>query len=463
MKDNSRTQLVAPLAWHDPRVHLLDDTWLLTIFAAVFATAVPWLVSALAIDLVATAAGLLVLGAVHVAFAALIARHSANPARRRRALTALHTVGVLALAYIWPHVGGLQNPLFLMVFALPVIGSIFVSRWRPYAMAILAALLVALIAASEAPELRWYAPAFGTAAEWFGRILNSTSVSALPYAGFYAPSEYYVVLLEVFAILLFACAIAAEYLGTVFERLHAQVSGAWAEAERGQQLWAGLIEHLPLPAFLVDVDSSEIVAASAAALEKFGDPEEEMVGRGFFEALPFSYPEVVQELVSEVGGVAKMCMIRRGERLLATEVHVQHLAQKGYRFALIIVNETTEAFCVKAALDASEHAALVIDTRGHVLAFNRPAAALFPDTQIGTDMSSLLPQPEFPPRWWDPGLSSRRKTHVSIMQRVYQLTSSTVVMPGEDERLYVIAFLPVARTAAGNETTPKLNPRAQHQ
>lgn len=461
MTDRNPTELLAALSWHDPRVHLLDDAWLLTIFAVLFATAVPWLVSGLTIDLVPTAAGLLTLGALHVAFAALSGRHTANGRRRTRALSALHALGVIAVAYVWQHAGGLQNPLFLMVFALPVIGSIFLSRWQPYLVAALTAVLVALIASSQAPELRWYAPGLAAAPSWLDSVLGHGGGAALPFAGFYAPSEYFVVLLEVFVIMLFACAIAAEYLGTIFERLHAQVAGARAEAERGQQLWSALIEQLPLPAFLLDANTAEVICASAVALARFDGSGAGVSGRSFFAALPFSYPEVIQELVSGAGGVARPCMMRRGEQLLATEVRVQHLAQKGRRFALVIVSDTTEAFCVQAALDAAEHAALVVDTQGRVLALNKPAAALLPGAQIDAELPRLLPQPDAQARWWDPGLSGRRKMHLSIMQRVYQLTSSTVTLPGEDEPLYVVAFLPVALAAAAEQGTTVLAPRMQ--
>jgi PAS domain-containing protein len=462
VKDTGDTQFVMPLSWHDPRVHLLDDTWLLTIFAVLFATAVPWLVSGLSIELLATTAGLLAIGALHVAFAALVGRHSTNPRGRKRVLMTLHALGVLALAFIWAHAGGLQNPLFLTVFALPVIGSIFLSRWQPYGMALLATLLVALVAWTEAPELRWYAPALGHAAPWLDRILGGSAGAGLPFTGFYAPSEYYVVLLEVFAITLFACAIAAEYLGTVFERLHAQVGGARAEAERGQELWSSLIDQLPLPAFLLDADSAQVISASDVAAAQFGGAETEIVGRSLFETLSFSYPEVIQELVSGPGGVAKLCMLHHAGRLVATEVAVRHLALKGRRMALVVVTETTAAFCIQAALDASEYAVLVVDAAGRVLAFNKPAAALFPDAQLDASLATLLPQPDAA-RWWDPGLGARRKTHVSIMQRVYQLTSSTVLLPGEDERLYIVAFMPVARTAAVEQSSTDLGPRVQQQ
>jgi PAS domain-containing protein len=453
MNDGDATQILATLGWHDPRIHLLDDTWLLTIFAILFATAVPWLVSGLAIDFVATAGGLLTLGAVHVAFAALADRSRANPSRRTRTLAGLHALGVIAIAFIWQHAGGLQNPLFLMVFALPVIGSIFLSRWQPYFMAALAAVVVTLIASSEAPELRWYAPGLNVLVGWVDALLGKGSGGAgLPFAGFYAPSEYFVVLLEVFVTMLLACAVAAEYLGTIFERLRTQVAAARAEAERGQQLWSALMEQLPLPAFLVDTDTSEVICASAAALAKLEADEDRVVGRDLFEVIRFSYPDVVQELVSGPDGVARLCMIRLNDRLLATEVRVQHVAQKGRRFALVIVSDITEAFCVKAALDVAEHAALVVNSQGRVLAFNKPAGALFSEAEIDADVSRLLPQSDAQARWWDPGLSGRRKMHATIAQRVYQVTSSAVALPGEDERLYVVAFLPVARVAAADQS-----------
>jgi PAS domain-containing protein len=455
MNDSYGTQLLPAFVWHDPRSHLLDDTWLLTIFTILLAIAVPWFVSGLAIDLTAAAAGLLALGAIHVGLAAMSSRAAGNPVRRTRTLSALHALGVIAVAFIWQHAGGLQNPLFLMVFALPVIGSIFLSRWQPYLVAALAAVTVGLMASSQAPELRWYAPAgLSAAAEWLGAVLvRATGAGSLPFAGFYAPSEYFVVVLEAFVILLFACAVAAEYLGTIFDRLHAQVSGARAEAVRSQALWSALLEQLPLPTVLLDANTHEVICASAPAVAKFFGAEESVVGRDFFQAIRFSYPEAVQQLVDGAGGVERQSMVRLGDQLLATEVRVQHLAQKGRRLALVMVNDTTEAVCVRAALDVAEYAALVADSQGRVLAFNRPAGALFSGTKVGAEVSRLVPQFDSGTRWWDPGLGGRRKMHVTVMRRVYQVTTSAVALPGEDARLYVIAFLPVARVAAADQSS----------
>ena len=462
MSDGDATQLLVRPVWRDPRIHLLDDLWLLTIFAALFAIAVPWLVSGLAIDLLAVASGLFVLAAIHLALAALAGRVAAADLRRPRALPVLHVLGVLAIAYLWQHAGGLQNPAFLALFVLPVVGSIFISRWQPYLVAALATILVALIAAVDAPELRWYAPGVDVVAGWLEKLPGRGSAGGpLPFAGFYAPSDYYVAVLEVFAIIMFACAVAAEYLGAVFERLHGQVAAALIEAERGEQLLSAVLEQLPLPAFVVDADTCEVLLASRAAFSRFAAAEGGLIGRGLFEALRFSYPELVQELVSGAGGVARACMLRLNGRLQVSEVRVQHLAQKGRRLALVLVQDTTESFCVQAALDAAEHAAIVVDASGRVLAWNKPATALLPAAQADAEIARLLPDAPLESRWWDPGLSGRSRAHVTVMQRVYQLTCSAVLLPGEEERLYVVALVPAAQVATPDQEVSAFTSRVR--
>ena len=457
MNEPFPTQLLPALHSRDSRAHPLDDTWLLTISTILLAIAVPWFLSGVRIDFYAAALGLLVLGAIHVGFAGLSRRTIRNPVGRTRTLTALHSLGVIAVAFIWQHAGGLQNPLLLAAFALPVIGSIFLSRWQPYLTATLAVVLVGLVASAQAPELRWYAAGPGSAAAWLSALIGRATVDASPpFAGFYAPSAYFVVLLEVFVIMLFACAVAAEYLGTLFDRLQTQALVTRAEAVRSQGLWSALVEGLPLPAVLLDADTHEILCVSAGAQAKFFATAKTLIGRDLFQALDFSYPEPIERLVNGAGGAERLSMIRLRDALLATEVHVQHVAHNGRRLALVLINDTTEAFCVRSALDVAEYAALVTDSQGRVLAFNRAARAIFTGAQIGANVSQLVPQADAEPRWWDPGLSGRRKMHVMVARRTYQVTSSAVPLPGEDARLYVLAFLPATQLAAADQTATGL-------
>jgi len=452
MSNSERTQMLPRPTWADPRVHLLDDVWLLTIVAILIATAVPWFLSGFDVRLGAATWGLLALAAIHVAFTSIGAQTRAHTRWRSRGLAALHLAGVIGVGFIWQHTGGVQNPVFLCVFALPVIGAIFVSDWQPYFTAALAIVVVTVVALGQVPELRWYASGLSGVGPWLASLFGDpTAAASAPFSGFYAPARYFVVLLEVFAIVLLACAVAAEYLGSIFERLYSLVSLARAEAEGGQELWTGLIEQLPVPAFLVDVDTLQVVCSSELALRKFCSDDEPIAGRTLFDAVRFSYPDVVQALIRGDDGVAEQAVIRMADEFRVAQVRVRHVAQLGHRFALVLVEDTSEAFCVRAALDSAEYAALVIDARGRVCAFNKPASWLFAGMAIGMDAAGLLPQAASAGQWWDPGVAGRRKRHIEMAPWVYQVTSCAVALPAEEERLYAVAFLPVAKAEAANQ------------
>lgn len=459
------TQLLPHPSWENPRVHLLDDMWLMTLAAVVFTTAVPWLFSGFEVDIRGGSWGLLALGALHVAFTWLSSGSASH--WRGRALTALDLVGVVCIGYIWQHVGAVQNPIFLTVFVLPVIGSIFLSRWHPYLVAAVSVLVAAGVALSAAPELRWYVSGLFGGDAWLAWLFGpQDSGYTASFSGFYAPSSYLVVLLEVFAIAMLACAVAAEYLGTIFERLNGYLVVARAEAERGQELWAGLIERLPLPSLLVDPDTLRIVAYSRSAQQYLEAGDSPLEGRSLSDAVQFSYPDIVQELIVGSDGEAPATVLRIGEQVRVTHLRVLHLAHHGRRLALLSIDDRTESFCVKAALDTSEYAAVVLDARRQVLALNKPAASLFPGVHVGMEAERLLEAPEAGLPWWEPGLTGRRKLHVEIGPRVYQVTSSAVVLGGEEERIFTVSFLPVARAgipdpfgASPTVVTRSLGPR----
>lgn len=452
MNTTAITQLLSIEDRDQPQIQLLYDLWLLTIFAVLLAIALPWFMSSFDIDFAGAAWAVLALGAIQVALTSLAGLAGASAVWANRARALLHATGVVVIGIVWQHAGGLQNPMFLAAFALPVIGASFISRWQPYVTAILAILVVVVVALSQAPELRWYATGLGTVGAWLAAFVGEEGAAVSPpFPGFYAPSGYGVVLLEVFAILLLACAVAAEYLGSVYDRLHAHLTVARAEAERGQQLWTALISRVPVPALLIDADTLQVICASDHLAPTICPADTPVVGRGLFESIRFSYPDVVQELITGAGGVAFPSMIRVADQLRATEVRVQHVAHKGRRFALVIIDDKTEAFCAKAALDAADDATLVVDAEGQVIAFNKPARGLFAAADVHAEAARVLAHPGSGTRWWEPGLAGRRKMHVEIHRRVYQVTSSTVPLPGEEESLYIVAFLPVARTGAANQ------------
>jgi len=276
----------------------------------------------------------------------------------------------------------------------------------------------------------------------FGR---QGTVAQPSFSGFYAPSSYLIVLLEVFTAAMFACAVAAEYVGTIFERLTAQSTLARSEAERGQELWASLIERLPLPALLIETDTLRVIAASEFAIEYLRCEDVPLEGSNLLESVRFSYPDIINELIVGSGSAAPLTGLRIADQLRLTQLRVLHLAHKGRRLALLTIEDATEVSCLKAALDTSEYAALVVDARGRVLAFNKLVVGLFGGAEIGADVAQWLPQADPGLRWWEPGLAGRRKLHIEIGPRIYQLTSSAVALAGEEERIFTVSFLPVAK------------------
>ena len=441
------TRIMPVFNWLDPRAHPLGDTWLLTIFTLLLAIGLPRLATGLEIDFAECALGLLVLAAIHVSFAMVAARMAARSELRTWLLTGLHLLGVVTVAFVWQRAGGLQSPLLLAVFVLPVIGAVFISRWQAYATAALSVVAVAALASAQAPpaaEPHWLG-------EWLSSVGRLAGGAGRPFAALYAPAGYYAVLLQMFAIVVFGCAVAVEYLRTVYERLNAQVAVARSETLRSRGLWSALVEELPLPAALVDGETHEILCASAQAIGSWGGEGRAVTGRGLFEVLPFSYPEAIEALISGRDGVEPLCMVRLGGELRATEVCVQHIAQDGRRLALVTVSDRTEAFCVRAALDAAEHAALVVDASGRVLVMNRPARAVFPEVKAGTRISRLVPE-SGAVAWWDPGLSRCKKMHLTVARRAYAVTATAVALPGEEERLHVVAFVPAAAVDGTDRT-----------
>jgi PAS domain-containing protein len=330
-------------------------------------------------------------------------------------------------------------------------GSIFLSRWHPFLIALLSILVVSVVALSQAPELRSYASGLLGAdtwlADWFGGQRPDTQAS---FAGFYAPTGYLVAVLEVFSVVLFACAVAAEYVGTIFERLLAGSNLARSDGEKAQELWATLIERLPIPGLLIDPTSLRIVACSDSARTFLHLGEASPEGLGLFDVARFSFVDLVQEMIAGAVGTATLTALHVADEVRLAQVRVLQVVHKKRRLSLLTLEDVTEAFCLKAAWDTAEAAALVIDALGHVRAFNKPTAALFSSVKIGVNAEQLLSQLVAGLPWWESGLTRRRKMHIEIDSRIYEVTSTEIVLPGEAQRLYSVSLLPVARADAAD-------------
>jgi len=434
----------------NPQVQMLQDTWLLTLFAVLLATALPWFVSSFDVDFASASWRLLLLGIVYVGISAVANRGPAVSASRRRILIGLHSIAIVVLGLLWQRSGSLQNPVFLLAFVLPLIGAATLSRWQPYVSAALAVLVVSVVAIGEVPELRWHVGGLQNIARWIVGSLRGEALGGIhaAFPGFYAPVGYDVVLLEVFAILMFACASAAESLGNVLERLFEHLRSARTETANAQDLWTTLVQQLPTPALLVDAESLQVVLTSTS-LAAFHSPDATLIGQGMLDAIRFSYPERVQQLVAGEGGVAKGVVVKTADGLRLVDVRVQHVHYEGRRLALTLLEDTTLGFALAAALDTDERAALVIDTAGRIVATNKLARVLFPEIEVGSDADRILSRTDGTQRWWEPGVIGRRRVHFTLASHSYVAACTAVSMPGENEGLYVVTLTLLLPAAAG--------------
>jgi PAS domain-containing protein len=450
------TQLLPRLLWQNPRIHLLDDSWLLTIATLLVALGLPWFAGHLTISIGAATVGLLVLGALHVALTLLASMPPSPAPWRRRSLETLHAVGIGALGFIWWQAGALQNPALLLVFVLPVLGSIFVSRFYPYVSAFIALIAVGIVALVESPDLRWYAGGLlGRGSSLLERLGAADAGTHMPFTGFYAPTSYQLMLIETFAIVLLCSALAAEYLGTVFERLIGYTLMARAEAQRGQELWASLIEQAPLALLLIDPESLRVVAASDSAARGREQPTHAGPQAALLELADFAYPDLVEELI--VRGEATeptLTAVRIGGELRLLEVGlaaVRHLRQ---RLILMTLVDASGRYFARAALDATEAAVLVIDARGRVRDSNRAAGELFGALAANLDARSLLQSNAERVPWWHTGIHGRRKTHAEIGGRIIEVSAHAVAAPAEGESLVVCTLTPVTRADLAAPNAP---------
>jgi hypothetical protein len=428
---------------------LLDNTWLLTLVAVVLATALPRLLFGFEADAGAIAWGMLGFAAIHVALAGAAERKRSPGIWLPRALLIIHAAGVVLLGAVWQFAGGLQNPVFLLVFVFPVIGATFLSRRQPYLTAALAILVVTTLALRHTPELRWYLGGLSPAGAWLAALIgDERNDASAAFPGFYAPSAYYVVTLAAFVVLLCACAVSAEFLASLFTRLRQRAGAARRDAARAGELWLKLVQHLPVPAVLIDADTARVVCVSKLWAEQFHPRGTPSSTAELLRVLRFSYPEILEELIAGADGTSRPCMIRPAEQLRATEIRVQHLSHADRRLALLIMEDVTESLCTSAALDAAEYAAVVIDSQERVIGFNKSTRGLWADISVGSDAGPLLSSLGLGKGVWLPGLRGRRKSQVEIRGRVYQVRTSTIALPGEADCVYLLAVTPMALVSA---------------
>ena len=117
----------------------------------------------------------------------------------------------------------------------------------------------------------------------------------------------------------------------------------------------------------------------------------------------FSFADLVQDMIAAAKNEPSLIAMHIDDELRLTQVSVLQVVHKRRRLALLTLEDVTQVFCLKAALDSSEFAALVVDAEGHIRAFNKRATELFGDLTVGTSAEKLLSHTVAGLPWWESG------------------------------------------------------------
>src|SRR6185436_5269360 len=184
------------------RKRLLDDVWMLTLMVLFVAVGVPWYLRALDIDFAPVAWSLFGYGVLYV-LSTFAADKIGSERRLMSLIRMIQATGIIFLGFIWHLSGNLQNPMFLLVFVLPIVaGSLILASWQSFINVCLSIITVSMIALLDGPELRWYATQTGPWAKRFIELIPASSMTKQnPFPSLNSPPSYFFVLLILFTVL----------------------------------------------------------------------------------------------------------------------------------------------------------------------------------------------------------------------------------------------------------------------
>jgi hypothetical protein len=399
------------------------------------AIGIPWFLRNSSIDLAPVTWAVFVIGLAYLGMSRGLERlHGARS--RLAGLTALQAVAIVFVAYLWHHTGNLQNPMFLMVFVIPVAAAGFVLPGaRANLLALLAVASATFVALINAPQLRWYMSQLGIPVE---AIPAMAAAGPRPFPGLDMPAAYLFLLLVTFTVLVFAVALLSQSVAAQLHALRARLDASSRALMQANTLANEVMRAAPYPTVLVYADTLNVAQASDAFVQRMELLPEWLQERGFLALVDFAEPEVIRHMIAAGGGDAPVVAYRVGGVLRVARVRVSAVEHAAVRYACVTFEDSLEATMMAAAFNATSDALLLIGWDGAVLAYNTAAAAALPALCASIDAGVVLGSGEGATGWWVLGPRAQRQRPVEIGGRAYQATCTAVAIAGLQERLTVV-------------------------
>jgi diguanylate cyclase (GGDEF)-like protein len=372
------------------RKRMIDGAWVVCLSVVLGAVTLPWFVHALDIDLWRVAATVFAYVLIHLAFSTATERLESSAAVTA-ALRTMLFAGVAFLTLLWHLVGGLENPIFLAAFTLPVIMSgLMMTGAQTLLTALVSVLLVTGTALVESPDLRWYAAqlhmvrlskAAALAAEHIPRVDAVT--------GFDASATYQFTLLVMFAAIQMTVAFLSRPLAVLLVRVNSRLEVSSKMLTEVQGLFHAVLCAEPEPAAIVYADTGQLIQATDSFFKRMLIKPSEVIGRGLLEVVRFADPHSVTAAFEAQSGELPFCVYRVGDETRVANVSFHRTEHRGLRYLYVGFQEVTELYYLQSAFDAVDDPLMVVAGDGRLHYANRTAKAIFGDLYFGMEVSSV--------------------------------------------------------------------------
>jgi hypothetical protein len=418
------------------RKRVLDGVFVLTVALAFTAVAVSWFLRLVDLDLTGAARGAFLLALGYAAGAAaadlLRGRHGLAAA-----LTLLQVGGIVGLALLWHLVGGMENPMFLLAFLLPVgAGAILLRGWPPLVVALVSVASAAAVALAESPGLRFDLMQLAPPVQWLIRFLPTTR-SAIAAGPATSPAAQ-LVALGAFAALQLAFVLLTQALAGLSLSLQARTPAAVSALDEGDPLFGAVAKASLAPAAVVFADSGQVVRYSESFRQQMLLHGEDLAGRTLFDLVRFSEPDKVRSLLA-TGGELSFCFYAVGPEPRVARLRVDAVSHRGTRYANVVLHDVIDLFYLKAALDGTEEPLVLIGKDERLRYFNRAASRMLGDLYFGQEAVGVL-GPVLGGAWR--GAKPGAMRHVEIGGRPYSAVAVEVRTPETAEPVTILRLVP---------------------
>jgi diguanylate cyclase (GGDEF)-like protein len=439
-------ELLIPLL---ERKRLLDSAWIVSLVSALGPVAVLWFLSILEVDLERISWTVLAYVVVYLAVSTAGDRLK-TPLAISLVIRGTTMVSIVFLGALWHLVGGLQNPMFLLIFTLPVLTSgIMMVGWLAHLAAFVSVVTVCVVALGESPELRWYFDRLHLALPALTTWLARTPLAgAQPFPHLEVGPAYEFTLIATFTFMQFIIAFVSTPLTLLLQRVNARFETSGRMLTEVQGLFHAVLRATPEPTVIVYADSGQIVQASDSFFQRMLVRPSQLIGKGLFEIVRFDDAERIKLELQAPAGEIPFCVYHVEDETRIGNLSFHRTEHAGTAYMYVGWQELTELYYLQSAFDAIDDPLVVISANGRLNYANQLARNLFGPLHFGLDTSTIPALQALTTAEAPDGTDGRDTNRGEIKGVPYAVNRLVAPLPGESETCTVLWMHCVAQEEA---------------